>query len=375
MKRVCIIEPVFTHYRLPVYEQLSRFCHVDWVFSPSTTISGFGEAPPTGASGLRFVQVPDWKPFGGRFGMFQRGVAKYVLRERPDAILVSSNLRSLSFWTTLILARLRGTPVYVHGHGLYKKRRIRFLHRTLIRIMLQLSCGYIAYAPIARESFPAHGFSDEKVMVAHNTLVNPFPVRPEEKTGSERGVLFLGRLRRGCRVNLLIRVIKRLREEESIPLTLNIVGSGEEEESLRQEAASLSWITWHGEVHDLLQIRKISLDCFVGCYPGNAGLSVVHLLSLSLPVVINDDFSDQGPETSFVQNGVNGLVYDHTNSQEFLYRELKSLAGDPRRIAKMQRSALEEYQTLINPPLAERLFSILGEGTAGTKASCSVVRP
>jgi glycosyltransferase involved in cell wall biosynthesis len=240
--------------------------------------------------------------------------------------------------------------------------------------MLRVSSGYIAYAPIVRESLLAHGFSDEKVIVAPNTEVNSIPVRPEEKTGSERGVLFLGRLRKGCRVNLLIRALKKLREEERLPLTLNIVGSGEEEEPLRREAAHFSWVTWHGGVYDPLHIRKISLDCFVGCYPGNAGLSVVHLLSLSLPVVIHDDRSCQGPEASFVQTGVSGLVYDHTKPQESLYQALKSLAQDPRTLAKMQQSTFEEYQTLTNPSLAERLSSIFGNAAAASETGFLRVR-
>jgi len=40
---------------------------------------------------------------------------------------------------------------------------------------------------------------------------------------------------------------------------------------------------WYRARFDDEAIAAISLRCRVGCYPGSAGLSVVHLFALSLP--------------------------------------------------------------------------------------------
>src|SRR5205823_3645769 len=87
---------------------------------------------------------------------------------------------------------------------------------------------------------------------------------------------------------------------------------------------------------------------------------VVHMMSLSLPVITHDDLpSHQGPEPSFIRNGVSGLLYDHNDPEESLYRAIRSLASDPLLLAQMRQFAFEDYQGLVNPPLSERFWSIL----------------
>lgn len=292
--------------------------------------------------------------------MIQWGVGRYIRRERPNAIMIFGNPRYLSFWTTLLWGKLLGIPVHVHGHGLYKKRHIGAFHRLIMTFLLKLATSYICYAPIVRQSFLDHSFSEQKLSVAHNSLINRFPVQPREKRGDERGILFIGRLRKGSNVPLLVRVIERLRRVDGFPLRLHVIGTGEETQSVQTETSNFPWVVLHGEIYPQEQIREVSLDCFLGCYPGNAGLSVEHLMSLSLPVITHDDLpAHQGPEPSFVRNGVEGLLYDHRTPEESLYQALKSLATDPLRLARMQHSAFEEYQRLVNPPLSERLWSII----------------
>jgi len=360
VKKLCIIQPFLVDYRQGVFLDLANFCPLDLVVSPAPHGSGFGKATPSEYSRVRFFVIPTLKPFGEKIGMIQWGIAKYILRERPDAIMIFGNPRYLSFWTTLLWGNLLRIPVHVHGHGLYKKRHIGAFYRLMMTFLLKLATSYICYAPVVRQSFLERGFSEQKLAVAHNSLINQFPAQPREKRGDERGILFIGRLRAGSNLRLLVRVIERLRRVDGLPLTLHVIGTGEETQSLRTETSTLPWVVLHGEIYAQEQIREVSLDCFLGCYPGNAGLSVEHLMSLSLPVITHDDLpSHQGPEPSFIQNGVEGLLYDHRTPEESLYRAIKSLATDPLRLARMQQSAFEGYQHLVNPPLSARLWSIM----------------
>jgi glycosyltransferase involved in cell wall biosynthesis len=361
MKRVSIVQPILATYRLPVYLELSRHCRVDLLFSPAGPRLGYGSIIPTGTPNIRYFEIPTLKPFGDQVGMIQWGLVRYIIQEKPDAVLIFANPRYLSFWTTVVWARLCSIPVYAHGHGLYKKSRIGVFYRFMTNIMLRLVTSYIAYAPFVRASFVARGFSGKKVCVAHNSMRISATVRPEEKTGSERGVLFIGRLRQDSNLSLLLQAVKRMRDHDGISLSLHIVGAGERATQIRQEYGGHSWIHWHGELYDEERIRKISLGCFLGCYPGNAGLSVVHMMALSLPVITHDNSSQHGPEVSFVQNGINGLFYDHAKPDESLYQALKLLASEPARLAKMQRAAFAGYQDLTNPSLATRIWAIIGE--------------
>jgi hypothetical protein len=95
------------------------------------------------------------------------------------------------------------------------------------------------------------------------------------------------------------------------------------------------------------------------------------MMSLSLAVVTHDDLrSHQGPEPSFVRNGVSGILYDHAEAEESLYQAIRVLTCDSRRRAAMQKSAFEEYQSLVTPPLWERFWSILS-GSKGSAQNAS----
>lgn len=375
MTRICIIQPFLADYRQQVFLNLAEYCQLDLVISPTPSSSGFGQPVASENPRVRCFLIPTLKPFGEKIGMIQWGIGKYILRERPDAIIIFANPRYLSFWTTLLLGRLMRIPTYAHGHGLYKKRHIRVPYRMMMRVLLRLVTSYICYAPIVRQSFVDHRFPDQKLSVAHNSMVNRFPVQPEEKTGNERGVLFVGRLREGNNMGLLLRVMERIRQSAGIPLTLHVIGTGEGAQQLQKEMTHRPWIVLHGTTYDQKRIRAISLDCFLGCYPGNAGLSVEHMMSLSLPVVTHNDLSSHhGPEPSFIRDGVSGLLYDYSNPEESLYRAIVSLATDHSNLARMQRAAFEGYQCLVNPPLSARLWSILCSGQGGPQPGSLVVQ-
>src|SRR6266566_5206823 len=195
------------------------------------------------------------------------------------------------------------------------------------------------------------------------------PVASAEPADEEDTHLLIGRLRRGNRVDLLVQVLERIRRADGLPLTLHVIGTGEEASLLQREAVARPWIILHGQVYDAEQIQLISRDCFLGCYPGNAGLSVEHMMSLSLPVVTHDDLaSHQGPEPSFIRNGVGGLLYDHKDPQESLYQAIRSLATDPTRLATMRQAAFEDYQHLVNPPLSARFAQAMMLGTRSPRS-------
>jgi glycosyltransferase involved in cell wall biosynthesis len=262
----------------------------------------------------------------------------------------------------LILGRILNIPIYVHGHGVFKKKKISWTYRRMTNLLLGLSTGYIAYSSMVRDAFGTNGFDIEKVSVAENSLINPCPVYPEEKTGTEKGILFLGRLRRDCGLEVLLKVVRRLREQEHLDLELHIIGSGNEETGLKRQSQDASWVHWYGEIHDPAGIQAISKHCFVGCHPGDAGLSIVHMMSLSLPMIVHDNQYRHGPERSFIREGINGYFYEYEKSDESIFSIICKLRYDRTHLAEMQSEAWQQYRNLTNPPLELRLLHILLAG-------------
>ena len=369
MKRLGVIQPHLSNTSREMFLELARYCPLDLVTSPEPRDMGFTVAPIAEGQRVRYFSIPTVMPLGKRFGWIQWGVVKYILREKPGELFLNANPRYLSFWLALVWARILGIPVYVHGHGFYRRRRNNACYKFMMKAMLRLVTSYICYAPIVRQAFLDNGFSGSKLRVAHNSLINRFPVRPHEKAGEEKGVLFIGRLRRDSELELLMHVMKQIRQEDGMPLLLHVIGDGEEAAGLRERARDQSWVIFHGSVYEAEKIRNISLQCFAGCYPGNAGLSVVHMLSLSLPVITHNDLRLHGPEPSFLRDGVTALLYDHSDPERSLYEALRSLACDPARVARMQQNAFADYQSLSNPSLAERLWTILRENQSQLSAT------
>jgi glycosyltransferase involved in cell wall biosynthesis len=362
MKRLAAIQPHLTNASREMFLELARYCPLDLVVSPDPVGMGFQVAPIAKGGGIRCFSGPTFTPTGKKLGWIQWSAVKYMLRERPDALFLNANPRYLTFWIALLWAKALGIPVYAHGHGFYRRGQVGAAYKLMMTALLKLVTSYICYAPIVRQAFLDNGFPAEKLSVAHNSLINRFHVRPEEKTGTETGVLFIGRLRRESRLDLLLRVVERIRREDGLPLRLYVVGDGEEGEALRAEAEDCPWVVFHGGVYDAEQIRKISLECSIGCYPGKAGLSVVHMMSLSLPVITHNNLRAHGPEPSFLRDGISGILFDHKDPERSLYQAVRLLASDPEKVAEMQRNAFADYQALAHPSLAERLWAIIGEG-------------
>jgi len=361
VKRLGVIQPHLSNTSREMFLELSNYCPLDLVLSPAPEDMGFKVAPIAEGPRIRYFFGPT---FGPKFAHIQWSALKYILMPgaRPEALFLNANPRYLTFWIALLWARARGIPAHVHGHGFYRRARLSAPYKWMMAAMLRLVTSYICYAPIVRQAFLDQGFSGRKLAVAHNSLINRFPVPPQEKTGAETGILFIGRLRRESRVELLMRVIERIRREDGLPLTLHVIGDGEEGPALRAQARACPWVVFHGGIYEAERIRQISLACFAGCYPGNAGLSVVHMMSLSLPAITHNDMRAHGPEPSFIRNGVNGILYDHADPERSLHQALRVLARDPAKVAEMQQQAFADYQSLAHPSLAERLWAIIRDG-------------
>jgi glycosyltransferase involved in cell wall biosynthesis len=356
--RVAIIDPVWTHYRYPVYCELAQHCRVDWIFSPAERAEGFGgiTSPPTSA--LQYFEIPMRKPLGQKVGFWQVGLTRYLIRERPDVVMVSANPRSISFWLTLVAGRVLGVPVYAHGHGVLRRSRIPWAYRRMMNLLLRLCTGYIAYGAIVRNTFAARGFPVKKVQVAANSMINPCTASSDEKTGSERGLLFLGRLRADTGLEILLGAVEALRHRGH-RVELHIIGEGEARRRLQELFPESDAVHWYGEIYDPARIREISRACFAGCHPGPAGLSVVHLMSLSLPVLVQEDVENHAPEVALIEDWNNGVRYGHGRPAANVENAITAMLRDPSKLRCMQNAACRSYVELVNPSLATRLGAIL----------------
>jgi len=355
-----LVQPVITAYRIPEFEALAEEWLIDIYSDAPDAKQGFGGLQPDSKKFRYLRHTPTRALLGGRLN-FQSGLVTGLLRSRPDAVFITANIRALSYWLLLIVAFFLRIPLYSHGQGLYRKQQVSLVLRLLYSLAVGLSTRYICYSDISRTAMlRAKVMGMSKVVVAENSVRNLYPVLPSEKTGRESGIMFIGRLRAGSNIPLLIDVISSLRQAGYAELSLHIVGAGTDYVALKDSYQQQSWINFYGSVYQQEKIAAISKSCFLGCYPGDAGLSVVHYMSMSLiPVVHNSFHLHMGPEPSYIHDNINGLCFQRELARETLYETIKKLLDNKQDIERLQQAAYHSYQELVNPSLGQRWANIM----------------
>lgn len=355
MKNTFYIQPLIPSYRAELVARLAENFELTVVCGQPPQGSGFSEAL---SNGITALNCPHVSLLGGRL-LWQRGVMAALWGRRPDLILACANPRDITFWVLLLWGVWRDVPVYSHGQGLYSKRKVTWPWRMMYRCMLLFTERYIAYTPLSRDSLLAIGVSPEKVVVADNSIRVAADAKLLTKTGTESGVLFVGRLREKCNLENLVDAVARLRIKDP-EAVLHIVGSGELEVKYREQF-NQSWVIFHGAVYDDYRILNISRDCRVGCYPGNAGLSVVHYFALRLPPLVHSDMpAHMGPEPSYVQDGVNGMLFSPEQKSDGISVALEKIWEMPiTEYQTLSSTAFAEYERLNSPSMGEKIVEIL----------------
>lgn len=354
MKKILYIQPLIPSYRNEVVDSLR--INFDVTVMASKELSNKGGFELNNSHNLIIQDAPIISIFGGKL-VYQKGILKKILEDRPDAILACGGPRDISYLILLVACRLLSIKVYSHSQGLYKKDRPGFFIKKIYRFLVVFSDYFICYAPICEKAMLDIGVNKEKLVTMKNSLKITKTVFPQEKEGN-KGVMFIGRLREETGLEDLIRAISIL-EDEGQNINLHVVGGGEMYNYFFEKYNNKNNIFWYGSLHDHEKMAQISKKCDVGCYPGNAGLSVVHMFGLSLPVITHSRLREHmGPEPSYIESGKNGLFYD---------RDKKGLVGTLRDYFNLsdhdkfnlRKGAFDTYQNLNCPSLGERLSNFI----------------
>lgn len=355
--KIFYIQPILTNYRQKLIDDISAKYELTILYGNPLNNSGFSSPIPVTN---KAINCPQKHILGGKL-LIQSGVIKAIIEHKPDIILTCANIRDLTYWKLLFLCRKMGIPVFSHGQGLYSKPHINPLLGFLYRSAIRLSYKYICYTPISRESLISAGCPTDKLVLADNSIQFSTDSGNVPKRGNESGVLFIGRLREQCGLEDLIQAASILREKYT-DVILHVVGSGELEAGYR-ERYKQTWIVFHGAVYDDAKILELSLDCRIGCYPGNAGLSVVHYFSLRLPPILHDDiYSHMGPEPSYVKNGINGITFQKNGGHKAIGEALLGVWElSTEEYLKISDAAFSEYERLNAPSMEAKMLNILSQ--------------
>lgn len=350
-----IIQPLLASYRKELFEDMTKYFDNVTVFADIKPKNGFNSPEKT-----KFDKYHS-PILGNREKVyFQKNILTYVLKEKPSCIFITHDFRSITFWILLHLAKLLRIPIYGHGQGLYDKPIPSRIHNILFKYSIKLLTNYVCYTKSVKISLLNIGINSSKLSIMDNTIVNQFYIKPSEKKSINNYKLFyLGRLREGSNLEILFKAIKKL-QDKGHEFSLELIGDGEKKQYLENLAISLNIdVVFHGKIYDNQQISEISKKSRYGVYPGDAGLSVVHYMSLSLiPLLHSDLISHMGPEPSYIINKQNGLTFDR-GSVDSLVNVLSENTKDHNSQNVISQKAFETYKELTKISMSQKLINII----------------
>ena len=292
------IQPVLTNYRIPLFQDLSEQLSGRFTVYADLPSDDFGVSE---YSGFEFKRV-SWKKVGPIIYMT---LSDFVRMWRQGSHFIHyGDFKCTSLWLLLFLSLFSTKKVFLHGQGGYKKKGS--IATLVYALAVALSSGYIAYtkwsADVLRRRLPA-ALRDKVDYVNNSLYLDPVDTPPP---ATAKDILFIGRLREGSNIEML------LKAADELGLKVHVIGAGvpDYERKLKERYPDHAY---YGAVYDWEKQKTISRNCYVGVYPGDAGLSVVSYLALGLPVVVHDDMeSHMGPEPSYINNDV-GLFFLRNN--------------------------------------------------------------
>jgi glycosyltransferase involved in cell wall biosynthesis len=227
-------------------------------------------------------------PASGLYLCWQSDILDWLADWRPDALIVEANPRCLSTRQAVRWAYSQGHPVLGWGLGVpSSKDLLSWMWGRIWRSWLRSLDGVIAYSHKGAAQYRAMGVPPERVFVATNAVTpapkEPTPDRPVDLLDPPV-ILFVGRLQRRKRVDLLLEACRSLPKSNQPRLV--IVGDGPARDELESLAKRIYPQTeFPGAVHGSdLEPYYIQADLFV--LPGTGGLAVQQAMAYGLPIIV-----------------------------------------------------------------------------------------
>lgn len=321
MKKLCVIYNMAAKYRAPIFQLMDKVLDIDWYYGYQ-----IADIKEMDSSLLKSVTRLQNKMIYHQL-YWQSGVIGRLLDKRYDRYLILGELFSLSTWLLLLMKPViaHKKKIYLWSHGWYgREGRIK---RLLKRIFFGLADGTFLYGNYAREQAITQGNNPNKLYVIHNSLdherqvalrrnLSPSKVFVDYFGNECPTLLFIGRLTKIKRIDLLIEAVKILRDRGNI-FNVILIGSGDIIDELKSLVSLLNLenqVWFYGACYDDELNAQLIYDADLCVAPGNVGLTAMHSMVYGTPVVTHSDFTWQMPEFEAIRRGVTGDFFDRNSA-------------------------------------------------------------
>ncbi|NAS11522.1 glycosyltransferase family 4 protein [Poritiphilus flavus] len=329
MKNVLVVYHYIAHYRIPIFNLLSKSDNPRY-----TVLSGLKTDIKIKTADSELAKLPpskggiNWKIIKNfwflKYFLFQFPVLKLSLSRKYDTVIFIGVMYYITTWFGAIFAKLSGKKVIFWTHGFIREENN--LKGFVRKQFYKLADEILVYGQWAKDILVSKGFDPARVNLIYNSLDydHQLKIRNAFQDGvplelfkdKELPVIgFIGRLTPQKKVNLLLELARKINAEEN-RVNLLIIGSGEEEDHLKELASDLGLtdnIIFYGACYDEEVLYKLIRSMKAIISPGEVGLTAIHALTYGVPVITHNKFNRQMPEFEAIIEDKTGDFFEYDN--------------------------------------------------------------
>lgn len=320
--KIAYFNNIAPHYREKLWLAMARDlgCEVHFYF---------GYKPNQSIKSIDFTTL-DWKDYRDQVHLinnieykgilfWQTKVLREVLFKKWDAVILLGHARIYSVWLAALICRLKGIPVIMWGHGLYGSEG--YLKKRFLKTFLSLSNAVLVYGEYAKKLLMGGRLKEKNINVIYNSInyEQTKKLRTIERmsdfyknyfNNSNPTLIFIGRLTRHKKLNLLLDVLIKLKKHNA-HYNLMLIGDGDDRQNLENKAKKHNLNThFYGACYSEEEIGQLMSNADLCISPGNVGLTAIHALSYGTPVCTHNDFKTQMPEFEAIVPHKTGCFFD-----------------------------------------------------------------
>lgn len=356
-KKLCLIYNFAPKYREGIFRLIDNEYPCHWYFGKNDTdIKGLDLSILKEVTSLYGCSIPHTPVY------YQKGVLSLLRRKEYETYFMLGDLFCLSTWLFVLYRKLfyRKKRIYFWTHGWYGKETA--IRRMLKRIYFKSVDGVFLYGNYAKQLMLNEGFKEEQLFVIHNSLLYDKQLEQRKQRlsssvyenhfkNTNKNLIFIGRLTKVKRLDLLIEALSSLKERgEEYNLTL--IGDGVEKESLQQlvkEKGLSNHVWFYGACYDDTVNADLIYNADLCVSPGNVGLTAMHVMMFGTPVITHDNFSYQMPEFEAIHQGVTGDFFAYNDAQAISESIVKWFASHKDDREEVRQACYNEIDTQWTP--------------------------
>ena len=304
MIRVLLIHAgVIPHYRVPIYNYLSRYLK-RYAFDLIVASDGIQPENPDPVH-FQYAEM--------HLSAFR--IAQFIYREKIQIIIDYMELRHLYLFPTYFIAKgLLNRKMIYWGQGRDLLDADSGIKNLAYAAEQAMSDAIILYAEHLRKYVPNR--FQKKIFIANNTLclgdsglpqVEKESILKKYAIKTPKNIICMGRIQKRKRIEALVEALVYLNRPD---FGLILVGPDPEGLLNRIEGGNIFKL---GPIYGEEKFALLS-SADVYCLPGAVGLSIVDAFHCGLPLITEE--GDESAEIMYLKNGVNGFVVPRGNIPE-----------------------------------------------------------